>query len=134
MQGRTVLIWVGTVAPSTGAVTADPVLVFNGQVDQGVWSVGLGTRSLALDCVSIWEYLFDDAQGVRLTNAYHQAAWPGELGMEFVTAVQRQLPWGADTPRPQVVADALTIRELFKAARSQRRVWDRPRSSDTFSG
>jgi hypothetical protein len=110
MQGRPVLIWVGTVLPATGAVVTDPVLVFDGLVDQGVLSIGQGTRTLALDCVSIWEYLFDDAQGVRLTNAYHQAAWPGELGMEFVTAISRQLPWGSDSPRPQVVADALTVR------------------------
>jgi hypothetical protein len=110
MQGRTVLVWIGTITAATGAVVPDPVLVFDGQVDQGVLTVNLGTRLLSLDCVSIWEYLFDDAQGVRLTNAYHQAAWPGELGLEFVTTVQRQLPWGSDTPRPQVVADALTIR------------------------
>jgi hypothetical protein len=110
MQGRTVNIWLG-VLPWPGAVnTAPPVLVFSGQVDQGVLAVGLGSRSIALNCVSIWELLFDDAQGVRLSNAYHQAAWPGELGFQFVTAVTRQLPWGADTPRPQVVADALTVR------------------------
>jgi hypothetical protein len=110
MQGRSVLIWIGTINPATGVVATDPVLVFVGEVDQGVLSVGIGTRSLALNCVSIWEQLFDDAQGVRLTNAYHQSAWPGELGFEYMTAVARQLPWGSDTPRPQVVADALTVR------------------------
>ena len=109
MQGKSVLVWVGVLPPG-GAAPSPPTLVFSGQVDQGVLAVGLGSRNLALDCVSIWELMFDDLQGVRLTNAYHQAAWPGELGFEYVTAVQRQLPWGADTPRPQVVADALTVR------------------------
>jgi len=110
MQGRSVLLWVGTLNTFTGAVTPDPVLVFTGEVDQGVLNVGLGSRRLDLSCVSIWERLFDDAQGVRLSNAYHQSAWPGELGFEYVTAVQRQLPWGSDTPRPAVVSDALKLR------------------------
>jgi hypothetical protein len=109
MQGRSVRIWLGTLTPGQGVLAA-PLLVFIGQVDQGVLAVGLGSRSLALDCVSIWELMFDDAQGTRLTNAFHQSAWPGELGFEYVTAVTRQLPWGADTPRPQVVADALTVK------------------------
>ncbi|HEY1878433.1 MAG TPA: hypothetical protein VGG68_00725 [Caulobacteraceae bacterium] len=109
MQGKTVSIWLGLLTPGAGVVQ-DPLLVFSGQVDQGVLSVGIGSRSIALACVSIWELMFDDNQGVRLTNAYHQAAWPGELGLEYVTAVTRQLPWGADTPRPQVVADALTVK------------------------
>ena len=65
MQGRGVLLWIGTLNVGTGAVVADPVLVFVGEVDQGVLSVSLGARSMALDCVSIWERLFDDAQGVR---------------------------------------------------------------------
>ena len=110
MQGRSVLVWIGTLNPYTGIVVPDPVLVFVGDVDQGVLSIGTGTRRLDLNCVSIWERLFDDAQGVRLSNAYHQAAWPGELGMEFITDVQRQLPWGSDAPRPYVVSDALKLR------------------------
>ena len=110
MQGNSVLIWLGVLNPTTGAVVPDPVLVFVGEVDQGILSVGTGTRKLDLECVSIWERLFDDAQGVRLSNAYHQAAWPGELGMEFVTDNQRQLPWGAEQSRPYVVSDALKLK------------------------
>lgn len=109
MQGKSVLIWFGVLSPNAGVVQ-DPLLIFNGQVDQGVLSVGAGTRSIALACVSVWELMFDDQQGNRLTNAWHQSAWPGELGFEFVTAITRQLPWGADTPRPQVVADKLTVK------------------------
>ena len=110
MQGQPLLIWIGVLNPATGAVVPDPVLVFVGDVDQGVLGVGLGTRTITLNCVSIWERLFDDAQGVRLSNAYHQSAYPGELGFEYVTAIQRQLPWGSDSPRPAVVSDALKIR------------------------
>jgi len=106
MQGQPVILWVGTVIPTTGAIVASPVLVFTGDVDQGVVSIGTGTRRVDLDCVSIWERLFDDSQGVRLTDAFHQSAYPGELGFEYVTDISRQLPWGQDGPRPNVVADA----------------------------
>jgi len=110
MQGQSVILWLGVLNPLTGVVVPDPVVVFVGEVDQGIVNVTLGSRALSLTCVSIWERLFDDAQGVRLSNAYHQAAWPGERGLEFATSVSRQLPWGADTPRPDAIADALTVR------------------------
>ena len=107
MQGKTVLVWLGSLSPASGAVDPDPLLIFAGEVDTAQLSIGTGTRSLSLDCVSVWERLFEDGEGVRLTNSFHQLAWPGELGFEFVTDVKRQLPWGADTPRPQVVSDAV---------------------------
>jgi hypothetical protein len=107
MQTRSVLIWLGAFDTATGTVVPDPLLIFNGEVDQGILRVGMGTRALTLECVSVWERLFEDREGVRLTNAYHQTVWPGELGLEFVTAVTRSLPWGSDLPRPDVVRDAL---------------------------
>jgi hypothetical protein len=110
MQGRPVLVWLGVLDPFTGYPAAPPLLVYWGEVDQGILMVGLGSRKLSMECVSVWERLFDDAEGVRLTNAYHQEVWPGELGFEFVTGVQRQLPWGGDTARPAVVQDALYVR------------------------
>jgi hypothetical protein len=110
MQGMQVLVWLGALNTGTGAVVAPPLLIFSGEVDQGVLTVGAGSRLLDLQCVSIWERLFDDAEGVRLTNAYHQSAWPGELGMQFITDVQRSLPWGQDAARPAVTVDALYVR------------------------
>jgi len=110
MQGRAVLVWLGAVDPATGQPNATPLLIYWGEVDQGILMVGLGSRKLTLECVSVWERLFDDAEGVRLTNAYHQDVWPGELGFEFVTGVQRSLPWGSDTMRPGVVQDAMYVR------------------------
>lgn len=110
MQGRTVQVWLGALNTATGAPVGTPLLIFLGEVDQPVLTVGSGTRTMNLACVSVWERLFDDSQGVRLTNAYHQAAWPGEKGFQFISTVQRQLPWGSDTPRPQVTVDALYVR------------------------
>jgi hypothetical protein len=110
MQGRVAYLWLGAFNPASASVIPDPLLIFAGEVDQATMQIGRGTRTLILECVSIWERLFDDNEGVRLSNAYHQSAWPGELGFEFVTDVRRQLPWGADTPRPQVISDVLYTR------------------------
>jgi hypothetical protein len=116
MQGQQVLVWLGAVDPASGAVTGTPLLIYSGESDQGVLSVGFGSRAVALNTVSIWERLFDDAEGVRLTNAYHQSAWPGELGMQFITDIQRSLPWGQDAARPSVTVDALYVRPNVAAA------------------
>jgi hypothetical protein len=110
MQGQGVLVWIGVLDPVLGAVVDTPALVFAGEVDQGILAVGMGSRSITLECVSVWERLFEDLEGVRLTNAFHQNAWPGELGLEFVTDVKRQLPWGSDNPRPAVISDAIYVR------------------------
>jgi hypothetical protein len=110
MQGKTVLVWLAALDRTTGTSIDAPVLVYAGEVDQGVVTVGQGTRAVALDTVSVWERLFDNDDAVRLTNAYHQKCWPGETGFEFVTAVARQLPWGQDLPLPAVIKDTLYVR------------------------
>jgi hypothetical protein len=110
MQGQSIFVWIAALDRTTGGSLDEPVLIFSGEVDQGVLTVGQGTRSLALDCVSVWERLFDNDDAVRLTNAYHQTAWPGETGFEFVTDVNRALPWGQDLPVPAVIKDTLYVR------------------------
>lgn len=106
-QGGSVLVWIGVADPTTGGVIGDPELVFAGEIDVPVLEVGHGTRLLTLDCVSIFDRFFEDREGVRLTNAFHQSVWPGELGLEFVTGVKRQMPWGSDQVRPAAVRDSL---------------------------
>lgn len=106
MQGRPVYLWFGAINPASGAVEGEPDLAFVGEVDVPEYRPTEGGRVVLLDCVSVWERLFEDWEGVRLTNAFHQSCWPGELGLEFVTDVTRSLPWGADAPRPDVVRDA----------------------------
>jgi hypothetical protein len=110
MQGQSVGVWMASLDRSTGGSLDVPLLIFSGEVDQGVITVGQGTRAISLDCVSVWERLFDNDDAVRLTNAYHQKCWPGETGFEFVTSISRQLPWGQDLPVPQVVKDTLYVR------------------------
>lgn len=105
LQGRRVTFWQGVADLATGAPIGTPDVLFLGEVDVPNLRVGQGTLSVSLDVVSAFERFFEVREGVRLSDAFHQAAWPGELGLAFVTATQRQLPWGRDEPRPGVVTD-----------------------------
>lgn len=98
MQGSAVNIWVGVVTPATGLVVADPTLVFSGEVDTATLKGGSKGAELELAVVSVFERFFDIEEGARLSDGYHQALWPGELGLQFATGVQKTIYWGQDTP------------------------------------
>ena len=84
----------------------DPDVLFVGEVDVPELAVGEGTRAVSLRCVSVFEKLFEVEEGARLNDAFHQSIWPGEKGFEYVTDVERHLPWGQDAPRPAAVTSA----------------------------
>lgn len=104
-QGSAVSIWSGALDPVTGLAVGAPFLHFAGEVDVPTLSGDRGSRNLEYECTSVWARLFAATEGARLSDAFHQSVWPGELGMEYVTAVQRQLPWGADAPRSTAITD-----------------------------
>ncbi len=104
-QGASVSVWFGTLNPATGLVSDAPELRFIGEVDVPNLRVGQGARSVEFEVSSVWEKLFDDDEGARLSDAFHQWVRPGELGFQYHAETQRQLPWGADVPRPTVVVD-----------------------------
>lgn len=104
-QGSQVSIWVGDIDMVTGAVIADPDLAFVGELDVPTWKPGKNKRTLELAVVSAMDRFFDQDEGARLNNGFHQSIWPGETGFEFVSQVQRQIPWGNDNPRPNLITD-----------------------------
>lgn len=108
-QGRPVTVWVGDLDLITGQVVGTPDIEFAGEVDVPtlVGDTGEG-RALEYAVTGDFEKLFEVDEGALLTNAFHQSVWPGELGCEFVTSVQRQLPIGMDAPRPAAVRDVLS--------------------------
>lgn len=101
-QGAPVKVWFGVLDQADGQVIGDPYLLFDGDLDQPILSVGEGARSLTLECVSAIERAREDDEGVRLNDTFHQSVWPGELGFEFVTEVGHDDPWGRDEPKPGV--------------------------------
>lgn len=108
VQGSLVRLWFGAINPVTGLVVPDPDLWFAGALDVPTLSISEAGRTLEYEVASVWDRFFRHDEGARLNDAFHQSVWPGELGFEFVNEVQRQLPWGADTPRPGFVRDVYT--------------------------
>jgi hypothetical protein len=104
-QGSQVSLWVGIVNPVTGLPVSDPDLRFIGSMDVPTIQVAQNEKTLELVCVSAFEQFFRDDEGVRLCDSWHQSVWPGELGLQFVSAVQVSMPWGSDAPRPSLVTD-----------------------------
>ncbi len=56
-------------------------------------TLGIGVLNMATG-LPIGERLFQIEEGRRLSDAFHQKVWPGELGLGFVTDVETWVPWG----------------------------------------
>lgn len=97
-QGSRVRLWLGAVTRATGAVIADPYLLFDGLLDQPVLSVGKGTRTLEYECVSSMERLFDNDEGFRLSDTNHKRVWSGEEGLEHMSGLVKKIYWGVARP------------------------------------
>lgn len=106
-QGAPVHIWFGAVDPATGLLIGEPELMFLGELDTADVDVSASRTVISFNVASAWERLFDFNEGQRLNNAFIQANYPGALGSSFVIAIQRDLPWGYDAPRPAVVSDVI---------------------------
>lgn len=105
-QESGVLMYHGAIDTTTGAAV-DYEMFFLGRLDRANRNIGLKSSTLELDLSTYWEALFEYDEGFRLNNQTQQAVYPGDLGLEYVTEVTRQLPWGADAPRPAVIRDIL---------------------------
>ncbi len=104
-QGGQVSVWVGAVNPQTGLSVSDPYLAFLGELDVATVQIGQNKRTVVLDVVSVFERFFDQDEGVRLNGPWHNSVWPGELGLQYIVAVQQNMPWGQDAPRPVLLTD-----------------------------
>jgi hypothetical protein len=103
MQGSRIRFWLGAVNPKTGAVIPDPHPLFDGELDVPVLHVGPKEFTLDLECVSGGERLFENEEGVRLSDAFHQSVWPGETGLAYMTGITRDIIWGpGDRPASSI--------------------------------
>ena len=93
-QGSQVSIWLGAVEPSNGLVIGEPLLVFLGVLDVPRIKTGANSRLLELEITSAFEDFFFTDDGARLNGRWHQYLWPGETGLDHVTAVTRNIYWG----------------------------------------
>lgn len=98
MQGSPVSLWLAAVDRTTGLVIPDPLLLFTGELDQPTLTVDKGVRELEFECVSGFERLFDNDEGIRLADSWHKGVWPGELGLSNVSGISKTIYWGVEAP------------------------------------
>lgn len=100
-QGAPVSTWVGAFNPTTGQVIGQPDLRFYGEIDTIDWDRAAdGTPSLQIEAVSGFERFFENDEGNRLNDTFHQSIWAGEKGLEYMTTVLDQIPWGITGAKP----------------------------------
>jgi hypothetical protein len=106
-QGTAVNIYFGALNRSTGALIGyDNRGEF--EVDVAILAAGKNVSGIGLDLVSIWERFFEVDEGLGLTDGAWQSIYSGEKAFEYVSVVQRQLPWGSDGPRASVITNTPT--------------------------
>lgn len=94
MQGSGVQLWLGAVDRATGAPLGDAYLVFAGEVDVPLISAGAQGRMVEYQVVSVMERLFDEDEGAKASDAFHQSIWPGETAFFDVTGIEQTIYWG----------------------------------------
>ena len=93
-QYSRVRCWVSGLSSAEPPALLTPYNLFDGVLDRPILRVGKGVRSLEFECKSEFELLFADTEGQRLADASHQAIWPGELGLIYITGIERTILWG----------------------------------------
>lgn len=104
MQGSRVTVMFGAVDPATGTPIGTPEVVFLGEVDIPTLSVESGSRTVEFTIVSVFERMFENEEGIRASDGYHQSIWPGELGLQYMTGTGGKLYWATKKPAGTVTA------------------------------
>lgn len=103
MQGSTVRLMMGAYDPETNTVIGVPEQLFLGEIDVPTHETAKGRRSISFTVVSVFERLFEVREGERASDGWHQSIWPGELGLQHMTATIKNLYLGAKRPVPQAI-------------------------------
>jgi hypothetical protein len=114
-QGRHATVYLGAYNPATGAVVGTPEVVFAGVVDDIDLVLDAAMSVVSFTLVSDLVRFQAPDEAMTLSDSFHQSVWPGEEGLEFMTEVEQQMPWGAEGARPEVVAVQGVIGRIFRA-------------------
>jgi hypothetical protein len=113
-QDTRVRIWNLTLDPVLGTVLGTPELWLRGRADAPVLTVDEGVFSLSVDARSVLDRALRPNEAAKLNNGWHQRCRPGELGFQFISSVNRSIPWGSDTPvSPLNTAQAAAYARLY---------------------
>ena len=100
-QGSPVTVYLGTVNPSTGVLIGEPELLFRGELDQPRIAAGRG-QTLIFDCITEEARMLEPNEEQRLTDSFQKAVWPGDLGNEHITDVEKKIYWRATDPNSAI--------------------------------
>lgn len=96
-QTARVRMWIAEYDSNTGVIGSSEVM-FDGQIDQTVLTVGKGVKTLDVLVVSLAERLFEGNIGNTLNATWHKSVWPGETGHDNATGLSRPVAWGVERP------------------------------------
>jgi hypothetical protein len=93
-QGRECRIYLAAMNTNTGALIADPYMIYSGRMDTmtvsengDTSSIGLATESRLID--------LERSRERRYENEDQQLDWPGDLFFQYVPSIQdAQITWG----------------------------------------
>jgi hypothetical protein len=94
-QGSRVRFWQAVFDVATGEVTGDPVLKFDGLLDQARLSFD---GSLTTTVIAQAARLFEMNTGNSLSPGFHKSVWSGETGHDNATGIGRAVAWGVTAP------------------------------------
>lgn len=95
-QMSPVTVMTGLVDPYSGLPVPGWETEFVGYFDTAVRHVDADQDIDLTECdsFSVFEYLMENSEGVRLNGSWHKSLHPGELGLDLVVDVEKSLPWG----------------------------------------
>ena len=105
-QQARVRMWLAEFDRAAGTITGDPDLLFDGQIDQVVFTTGRQQRTLEMTVVSACERLLERNTASALSPVMHKSIWPGETGNDDATGLTMQVAWGIESP-PSTTGNAI---------------------------
>lgn len=109
-ETATVKVWgPGAISLSTGLPVATPDLIWFGYISDAVLTQGRGKCQVAVTVIDGFGRLLDRGDGFTLNDATHKSIRAGEKGLEFVSDVARDVPWGAAAKQISVTSTVIGL-------------------------
>jgi len=102
-QGSVVIVYQGAMDTATGLSIGTVETLFTGELDYPRVMVGADSYALVLECGTEEGRLLEPNEERKLSDAFHQTAWSGELGLEFATRLVRKIYWRATDPASSAI-------------------------------
>lgn len=88
-QGSRVRVWRSAIDRSTGLLIGEPVLRFDGEIDQPRFAVGPNDRTLTIACGTQSARQLEENADWRANHSFHTTRWTGENGMVRVAGITK---------------------------------------------